>query len=134
MDYMTKPVAFLETTDFDNNGIIINPNIPSDMPVFIMIQANFCFHCKNAKPAYQQFADNFEGRIFCTSIQGDSQNPNVRDIFKSGKIYKICPQFVGYPSYVVQYQGNIIQYNGGRRQEDLESYSHQLLDFISKNT
>jgi thiol-disulfide isomerase/thioredoxin len=134
MDYLTKPVAFLENSDFNDSGVIINPNIPNSMPIFIMIQANFCHHCKNAKPAFQQFADNFEGKMFCASIQGDSQNPNVREIFRSGKIHKICPNFVGYPTYVVQYQGNIIEYNGGRRQEDLENFSQQLLDFISKNT
>ena len=40
MDYLTRPVVYLDSNDFDDEGNIINTDIPKDKPVFIMIQAN----------------------------------------------------------------------------------------------
>lgn len=132
MQFMVKPVAYLDNTDFDDNGLIINPNIPvNKMPIWILLQAKWCGYCTAAKPLYQQFADNNEGTIFATTIEVDSPNPLVNDLMKSGKLQKIVPNLTGYPTYLVQYQGQTIQYTGGRKTEELQEFTNQLVNFIS---
>jgi len=36
MDYLTRPVSYLDSNDFDDEGNIINPLIPKDKPIFIV--------------------------------------------------------------------------------------------------
>ena len=51
-------VTYLEESDFNNNGDLI-ADIPKDMKVVIMIQADFCIWCKKAKPEFIEFAKKF---------------------------------------------------------------------------
>lgn len=120
MDYLTRPVVYLDSNDFDDEGNIINPNIPKDKPVFIMFQANFCGFCKMAKPDFQEFAEK-NPNFFVATIQADSQNPDVAN-FKN-KINKIYPDLVGFPSYMFYAQGKRIIYNGGRSYKDLQTFA-----------
>ena len=120
MDYLTRPVVYLDSTDFDDEGNIINPLIPTDKPIFIMFQANFCGFCKMAKPDFQEFAEK-NPNFFVATIQADSQNPDVAN-FKN-KINKIYPDLVGFPSYMFYAQGKRIIYNGGRSYKDLQTFA-----------
>ena len=52
MMYLNK-VAYLQDSDFDIKGNIINKNIPDNIPIVIMLQAEFCGYCTKAKPAFQ---------------------------------------------------------------------------------
>jgi hypothetical protein len=128
MDYLTRPVAYLDGTDFDDEGNLINPQIP-DLPVFIMFQANFCGYCKLAKPAFQEFAVRNQDKIFVATIQADSEIPEV-GLLKS-KIKKIYPSLTGFPSYLVCYKGQKIVYSGGRKLEDLQKFADGLNDLIN---
>lgn len=127
MDYLTRPVAYLDSKDFDDEGNIINPDIPKDKPVFIMIQANFCGFCKIAKPDFQEFAEK-NPDFFCAAIQADSKNPDVLN-FKS-KINKIYPNLVGFPSYMIYAQGKRILYNGGRSYLDLQAFANAFPEYL----
>ena len=125
MEYLTPPVAYLDTTDFDEDGNLINKQlVESNLPVFIMIQAIFCGHCTRAKPWFQEFAQQNVGKVICCSIQGDSDMKSVKEL--TGRIHKICPDFVGYPSYVVFNKNEKMRYKGGRKTEDLQSFLNQL--------
>lgn len=128
MDYLTRPVVYLDSTDFDDEGNIINPLIPTDKPIFIMFQANFCGFCKMAKPDYQEFAEK-NPDFFVATIQADSQNPNVVN-FKT-KINKIYPGLVGFPSYMLYAQGKRIIYDGGRSYRDLQTFANGLQDYLN---
>jgi len=121
MDFFTTPVAYLDTNDFDDNGNLINPLIPTTVPVFIMIQANFCGYCKIAKPDFQTFAQNNLGKFFCASIQADSQNPDVQAL--KNKMGNIYPGLQGFPSYIIFFQGKRIIYSGGRKLSDLQAFA-----------
>jgi thiol-disulfide isomerase/thioredoxin len=105
MKYLNDPVVYLQESDFDENGNLINPNIPKDKPVVIMIQAVFCGYCTEAKPAFQKYADNNKGKIFCATIQGDGKEKGEKEL--SSKLKLIKPGFRGYPDYV--------KYKGGKR-------------------
>ena len=125
MEYLTPPVAYLDSSDFDEEGNLINSQILStNQPVFVMIQAVFCGHCTRAKPWFQEFAEKNIGKVICCSIQGDSDMKSVKDLL--GRLNKICPDFVGFPSYVVFNKGEKIRYKGGRKTEDLEEFLKQL--------
>lgn len=103
--YLTKPVAYLQIQDFDTRGNLINPNIPKDIPVVVKIQANFCGYCTMAKPAFQQFANQNQGKVFAATIQADGDMPGEIDL--KSKLNTFYPDFQGYPHYVL--------YKGGKR-------------------
>ena len=125
MEYLTPPVAYLDTNDFDDDGNLINKQLlDSNLPVFIMIQAIFCGHCTKAKPWFQEFAQKNVGKVICCSIQGDSDMKSVKEL--SNRLNKICSEFVGYPTYVVFNKNKKIKYTSGRKTEDLQSFLNQL--------
>lgn len=125
MIYLQKPVAYLTDSDFDDNGNLINKKIPNDIPVVIMIQANFCGYCSHAKPAFQEFANKHEGKVFCATIQGDGTQAGEKELMK--KIKKIDPSFRGYPDYVGYKNGKLIKvHTGGRNVNDLENFVKTL--------
>jgi len=122
MIYLNKPVAYLVDTDFDANGNLINPQIPKNIPVVIMIQAKFCGHCTNAKPAFQEFANKNQGKIFCATIEGDGTQKGEKEL--SDNLKKIDPTFRGFPSYVGYKNTKFIKsHNGGRKLQDLENFA-----------
>jgi thiol-disulfide isomerase/thioredoxin len=119
------PVYYLEEKDFDENGNITNSNIPTNKPVFIMMQANWCPHCRHAKSDYQLFADRNENVAFVTSIQVDGKQPGEKNNKKI--VRNIYPDFQGYPSYIVYYNGKRIPFENGRKTQDLEAFLDNVL-------
>lgn len=91
MKYLYKPVAYLQASDFDSQGNLINPEIPKNVPVVVMVQGNFCGYCTQAKPAFQQFAEQNNGRVFCATIQGDGQEEGEPELQK--KLSKFYDDF-----------------------------------------
>lgn len=123
MEYLIPPIAYLDNNDFDNDGNLINKNLlQSNKPIFIMIQAVFCGHCTVAKPYFQKFAEN--NKVICCTIQGDSKISSTKGI--NNKLRTICPDFTGFPSYIVIHKGKKIPYHNGRKTEDLELFLQNL--------
>lgn len=124
MSYLNKPVAYLVDSDFDSDGNMINPKIPKDIPVLLMVQANFCGHCTHAKPAFQELANKNQGKIFAVTIQGDGEEPGEEAL--SRKISKIVPGFRGFPEYALFKNGKFVKkHAGGRSVADLEAFALQ---------
>ena len=125
MMYLQKPIGYLVNSDFDEDGNLTNKKIPTNIPVLIMIQANFCGYCSHAKPAFQEFANKNEGKVFCATIQGDGKEVGEKELMR--KIKKIDPSFRGYPSYVVYKNSKLNKvHNGGRDEKDLEKLISSL--------
>ena len=126
MKFLTPPIFYLESSDFDSNGNIINPSINTDLPIFIMIQANFCGYCTMAKPEFQLFANTFKNKVICATIQADTAqpDPNMKNI-----INIICPELTGFPTYIILYKHKSILYDYGRSFNDMEKY----FDFFLAN-
>ncbi len=118
------PVAYLEVSDFDQNGNLTNPKI-KNKKVIVMAQADFCGYCTKAKPAYQDFAKKISNRgdIVIATIQGDSKNEGEKF---GGLLQKIVPNFQGYPSYFAIVGGSKIPHEGGRALADLEQFANSL--------
>jgi len=124
MKYLEKPVAYLQSSDFNSNGNLINPDIPNDIPVLLMIQANYCGHCTNAKPAFQSVANSTDD-IFCATIQMDGDEPGEKEI--GAIVKKIDPKFSGFPDYVVYKNGKMVaNYTGDRSVQDLKKFITSL--------
>ncbi len=123
MSHLNIPIAYLENEDFDHNGNLINDNIPKNIPVVIMTQADFCSHCVDAKQDFQQFANQQIHNVFCATIsQGSSSNKSEQELIS--RIRQINPSFRGFPDYM-------LYYNGKRVNKNIQDRSVQgLVDFV----
>jgi thiol-disulfide isomerase/thioredoxin len=124
MKYLNKPVHYLQKDDFDANGNLINPNIPKNIPTLIMIQANFCGHCVTAKPAYQELANEMDGKVFFATIQGDGTEPGEKEL--GDMLNTIDKSFRGFPTYIAYHNGKRTVHKGGRSVDDLKKFISQL--------
>ena len=117
--FLNYPIGYLQVTDFDANGNLINPNIPKDKKVLIMIQANFCGYCTKAKPDFQDLAN--EGDVMCLTIQADGEEKGEREL---GEMLRtIDPSFKGFPHYVLYRGGKrVATHEGGRTRADLRAF------------
>lgn len=101
------PVAYLENDDIDDKGNITNTQIPINKPVVVMIQASFCGHCNQAKPAFQEFAEKTKGSVFCATIHADGEKESEKKLAKRVNVIK--PGFRGFPDYVLFSNGSPVQ-------------------------
>ena len=123
MKYLIKPIGYVENSDFDQKGNLINETILREQkPIFIMIQANFCHHCSVAKPDFQLFAEKYKNQIICLTIQGDNNDSELAQ-----KISMIYPEFRGFPSYILfTVSSTRFIMNQGRTCEDFENFFRKL--------
>ena len=116
-------VAYLEDSDLDKNGNIINPDIPCNMPVLIMMQASWCPHCKHATPDFDKFAELYQGKVFCATIQSDGDRESEKVLGKRIK-ETIKSNFRGFPDYLVYIDGKPVNKEiSGRTVEDLKKFA-----------
>lgn len=92
---LRSPVMYLERQDFMADGSL-SPQLLNE-PTLVMFQADYCGHCKSAKPEFQALAN--EGVVRCMTVQGDGQRKSERDIVPI--LSTIYPGFRGYPSYML---------------------------------
>jgi thiol-disulfide isomerase/thioredoxin len=118
----TRPIAYLEDSDFNKKGKLINKSIPKNIPVVIMIQASWCGYCQEAKPAFQEFANKNQDKVFCGTIQVDGTRPSERELGK--RISSIKKNFSGFPDYVLYISGSVVDKNiNGRQISHLEEFA-----------
>lgn len=86
-----------------------------------MAQATWCPHCTNAKPAFQEFANKHNGKVFVATMQSDGDRPGEKGI--SALISKINPKFRGFPEYLLFMNGKFVPKEiKGRKVADLEAF------------
>lgn len=119
---LRRPVGYLEASDFDEAGNLINPTL-MNKPVLIMVQAEFCGYCTKAKPGFQQLAD--EGIIQCMTIQPDGDRQSEKAL--QAVLNNIYPDFPGYPSYILYDKKQRIPHTGGRSAEELKAFVMQYV-------
>jgi len=118
-----KPIAYLEDNDLGPNGDIVNPMIPSNIPVIVMIQASWCGHCTNSKPAFQEFANKHKGKVFCATIQADGERESEKLLMN--RISDIKPDFLGFPDYMVYNKHKRVSKEiNGRDVKSLEQFAN----------
>lgn len=129
MEFLEWPVNYLQISDFDpTNGNIINGELlEQGKNTMIMIQAKFCGYCTKAKPAYQEFGNQFNEQVFVTTIQSDGDVDGEREL---GKILKkIDPTFQGFPAYVLyDDKGKYLKtHSGGRAKSDIYNFAFKKI-------
>lgn len=127
MEFLEYPVRYLQRSDFDDEGNIINQEIlSSGKNTVIMMQAEFCGWCTKAKPAYQEFGNQYADQMFVTTTQSDGDIEGEKEL---GTILKkIDPKFRGFPSYVLYgADGKYLKTHSGNRTKD------DIYNFCFKN-
>lgn len=130
--YFEKPVYYLQRNDFDDNGNLIVPEL-RNKKVIIMIQANYCGHCTNAKGDYYKAAKyikeleknggtSYQNKVVFATIQADGEEDGEKELNQI--LDKIKPTFVGFPDYVLYVNGKRIEDNGppGRNFNNIVNY------------
>lgn len=120
---LNGPIAYLQVTDFDDNGNVINPDIPKDKPMIIMLQAKWCGHCTQAKPAYQNFADNNTDTVFCTTVAADGTEQGEKELAQKFSSGLKGVSVRGFPTYIgVKTTGEMIENTIGRDEQSLKKF------------
>lgn len=97
------PIMYLEDTDFQGNNLVLPDNIQNQKNVVVMFQTSWCPHCTSAKPAFQKFADDYQSKIICATVQGDGEREGEKALGK--KVKQFIPNFRGYPDYCLFVKG-----------------------------
>ena len=119
--YLTKPIAYLTSKDFDNNGDLTNPQI-KDKTVIILCQTNWCGYCSMIKPTYQKLADKNDNNFVCATLQVDGERSDEKEL--NDIIKKVDKSFRGFPHIMLYKNGKYNKTFEGKR--DLKS----LEDFV----
>ncbi len=89
-------------------------------PEFVMIYADWCGHCKTAKPDFEKMAaesplDIGSHKVYMRMVNGDSEE---------GKALKVQ----GYPTFrLYKPDGRMIEYTGGRSVDQYKEFLKQEL-------
>ena len=122
MSYLYRPIAYLEDHDFDDQGNLVNPQIPENKPVVIMLQSSWCPHCTNSKPDFQKFANSNSDEVFCATIQADGERDSEKKLGERIEVLK--PDFVGFPDYLLYINGQRIDKEiTGRNEKALKKFA-----------
>lgn len=118
MEYNSN-VKYCENSDFDDNGKLVTPDC--DGTVFIVLQANFCGHCRKNKPIWQKLADDSEVKssVVMACVSNDDDEDLVARI-SSGKFpFKL----EGFPT-IIYYKNRNFQgeYGGSRDFDSMKTY------------
>lgn len=102
-------VLYVEPKDISNG------QIQAKKPVFLLVYADWCGHCKNLKPAYSKIASTEQNKnsLIC-AVMGDSDD---------GKevVQKLNLKVKGFPSMFKIKGKDIQEYNGGRDENSLRN-------------
>jgi thiol-disulfide isomerase/thioredoxin len=90
---MEMPVVYLDGGDFDINNSSLNIADAIDKPVIVFIMSESCMHCRNAKPAYQEFARKYDGKVVAAVV-------DVNDHRGREFLTKLGYQVTGVPDYL----------------------------------
>jgi thiol-disulfide isomerase/thioredoxin len=118
-----KNVPYLDISDFNSDGTL-KDLVGKGKCVVIMVQANYCGFCTEAKPAYEKIAKNKNKVVFTTiCIDGDEDEKEATTFLK-----KWDPSYRGVPSYYgFDKRGNFKKvHNGGRDEESLMKFANSL--------
>ena len=126
---------YLVRGDFDNNGNLINKDVPKNIPVLIMMQSSKCPYCVDAKPEFQIFVDQAnKKRIFCATIQTNGYKEKEKEIKLGRHMQKIIPKHKGVPEYLLYFNTKLIgkKDTPGRSAKDLKEFckSHNFSNLL----
>lgn len=105
MSTLYYPIMYLDDNDFQGDKLVLPNNIQNQKNVVVMLQTSWCPHCTHAKPAFQQFAEKYQGKVICATIQADGDTDAEKKLGK--RIDQIVPDFQGFPDYCLFVNGKL---------------------------
>jgi thiol-disulfide isomerase/thioredoxin len=100
---------------------ISEPLVPAnDKFIIVLVYVDWCPHCRTVKPAWK----NLQNRLNNTTING--KQVHVAAVNAEGnqveKDFANSQSVQGYPTIKVMNNNNVDEYNGGRNEQELESF------------
>ncbi len=95
-------------------------------PMFVMYFAEWCGHCKRAKPEFKKLMDSYKGPIKIMMV--DCEAPENADLVKSQNI-KGFPTIRYYPNGLNE---KFQEYTGGRSFDDFSQYVNQITGTLDR--
>lgn len=119
MSYLLPPIVYLESKDFTKGKNDLKHF--KNKTCIVMVQANWCGACQNAKPHFQEFAASNKNMV-CLTIEEDDKDP---DSSKRLNIVKnLKPSFDGFPDYLLFKNGKFVNKEiNGRTKAHLEEFA-----------
>lgn len=107
-------------TDYDVVGDSLKDNVTNGKPVVVFCMSNFCGHCINVKPTYQQVADSRPDIMWCAIQMEDNQ---LRDKLKIWHPEMVgIPVFLGFDKF-----GKFKKvYSGNRSADSIDNFATSL--------
>jgi thiol-disulfide isomerase/thioredoxin len=103
-----SPIQQFTDKDFDSNG-----SLKKKFNGTIAVYANWCGHCIDLHPIYQQFAKKVAG-FFDVGVIDEATAP----------VYKATVQISGFPSILIYKDGKYVgKYENGRTLSDLIAFA-----------
>ena len=105
------------------NDDIYNPSDPKEATIYFFF-ADWCPHCKKAKPSWEEFKNNYEGKnvngyklnivnVDCTNSE-DPQTANMIDRY----------DVKSYPTIKIQFGDKIYEFDAKITPENLDEFVH----------
>ena len=111
-DKLDYPIIYLESSDFDDTGKLINDVLLStEKPVIVMIQSKQCGWCNQAKVPYTSSAE--KNRHIIHSVIDVEKNPDT-----AKKVSEISRNYRGLPHYMCYKNGELVSDDIKGRDED----------------
>jgi len=95
-------------------------------PTFVMYYAQWCGHCKTAKPQFQQLMDNYKGSVKLMMV--DCEAPENKELVQSQGI-KGFPTLRYYSGGISE---NFQEYNGGRTYGDFTQFLNKVQGVVAR--
>jgi thiol-disulfide isomerase/thioredoxin len=115
-----EKVAYIEVHDINPDGSL-KPYVNNGKKVIIMCQGHFCDYCQDAKPAFEQCANELNDLVMATIVtDGDKSEQKASKFIK-----KWDPTHRGVPAYMgFGTDGKFKKvHNGGRSISDIKKFS-----------
>lgn len=96
------PIVYLDGSDYDINNSSLNIVDAMEKPVIVFIMSEGCIHCRNAKPAYQEFAAKYEGKVIAAVV-------DVNDHRGKEFLTKLGYKLEGVPDFLKFVNGRFVQ-------------------------
>lgn len=121
-------IIYLENEDLSKDGIISKQVLPDDelTTALLFVYADFCPHCTDIKPVFQEFANSSNGRCIPLVLKVDGSSSEYSVVLKLKELMK--PQFKGIPVFFGIKNRKIVKMISGH-----EGRNIQLLNEFVKN-
>jgi thiol-disulfide isomerase/thioredoxin len=117
--------SYVDNNEFNDEG---DDNGSSGYAEMTMFHVDWCPHCKNSLPTYDEFASKYNGKVIngyklkvvklnCT----DDEDPQIKSALDKYNIE-------GYPTITLSKNGELISFDAQPEMETLEQFVNEVLN------